>query len=62
MYFNLLVQRLREKSGTPVNLVDYYEFATVDIISDRTFGELSDCLEKTKIHVRRSYKSKVWPY
>ncbi|PVH87312.1 cytochrome P450 [Cadophora sp. DSE1049] len=50
-YFDLLIQRLREKSDTPVNLVEYYEFATVDIISDLAFGESFDCLEKTEMHL-----------
>ncbi|KAK0115298.1 hypothetical protein ONS96_013757 [Cadophora gregata f. sp. sojae] len=50
-YFDLLIQRLRENSEKPVNLVEYYEFATVDIISDLAFGESFDCLEKTEIHL-----------
>ncbi|KAH9218486.1 cytochrome P450 [Leptodontidium sp. 2 PMI_412] len=50
-YFDLLIQRLREKSDSPVNMVEYFEFATVDIISDLTFGESFDCLEKLEIHL-----------
>ena len=50
-YFDLLIQRLQERSGKPVDMVEYYEFATVDIISDLAFGESFDCLEKEEMHV-----------
>ncbi|KAH7330188.1 cytochrome P450, partial [Rhexocercosporidium sp. MPI-PUGE-AT-0058] len=50
-YFDLLIRRLREKADRPIDVVDYFEFATVDIISDLAFGESFDCLEKTEIHL-----------
>ncbi|KAJ5047261.1 uncharacterized protein L3040_003098 [Drepanopeziza brunnea f. sp. 'multigermtubi'] len=50
-YFGLLIQRLRENSGSPVDVAQYYEFATFDIVGDLTYGESFDCLEKLEVHL-----------
>ncbi|RSM10901.1 hypothetical protein CDV31_007029 [Fusarium ambrosium] len=46
-YVNLLIMRLADKSGAGnkrVNLVDWYNFTTFDIMGDLTFGEPLDHL------------------
>ena len=52
-YFDLLIQRLHENCGQPVNMVDWYHLTTFDLIGDLTFGESFDCLETSKMHVRK---------
>jgi cytochrome P450 len=49
-YTDLLVQRMHEHAGLPVDLVAWFHFATFDIIGDLAFGEPFDCLEKSEVH------------
>lgn len=51
-YVNLLVSSLREKtsSGTSINMVDWFNYVTFDIIGDLGFGEPFDCLKNTAYH------------
>jgi cytochrome P450 len=52
-YVDLLMQRLREKIGEgtrAVNLVEWYNFTTFDIIGDLAFGEPFDCLKNSDYH------------
>ncbi|GAB1317188.1 Isotrichodermin C-15 hydroxylase [Madurella fahalii] len=45
-----LMQRMRERAGTTVNLIDWFNFTAFDIIGDLTFGESFGCLEESKMH------------
>lgn len=38
-YIDLLVQKLRQNSGIPINMVKWYNFTTFDLIGDLVFGE-----------------------
>ncbi|KAJ5768975.1 hypothetical protein N7520_003534 [Penicillium odoratum] len=52
-YIDLLMQRLREISHggtTPVNIVNWFNFTTFDIIGDLSFGEPFDCLANSDYH------------
>lgn len=46
-HIDLLVERLSEKAraGQQVDMVDYYNMTTFDIIGDLAFGESFDCLK-----------------
>ncbi|KAF2195526.1 cytochrome P450 [Zopfia rhizophila CBS 207.26] len=54
-YVELMIEKLRERvrenGGTEavVNVVQWYNFASVDIISDLAFGESFGCLEKGEL-------------
>ncbi|KAH8808674.1 toxin biosynthesis cytochrome P450 monooxygenase [Xylogone sp. PMI_703] len=53
IYIDLLIQRLRESSGggkTELDIVDWYNWTTFDIISDLMFGESFDCLADRNYH------------
>ncbi|KXX74697.1 putative sterigmatocystin biosynthesis P450 monooxygenase stcF [Madurella mycetomatis] len=43
-------QRMRERAGTTVDLVDWFNFTAFDIIGDLTFGEPFGCLEESRMH------------
>jgi cytochrome P450 len=51
-YLDLLIQQLKTKadSGEVVNLVQWYNFTTFDIIGDLAFGEPFGCLEAGVYH------------
>jgi cytochrome P450 len=55
-YVTLLVTRLREKAaaagtdGGVVNMVDWFNFTTFDIVGDLSFGESFDCLKNSNYH------------
>jgi len=52
-HINLLMQRLREKCGNgteALNLADWYNFTTFDVIGDLAFGESFGCLENSDYH------------
>jgi cytochrome P450 len=49
-YASLLMQRMRDNAGTPVDLCAWFHFATFDIIGDLTFGEPFHCLEQSRFH------------
>ena len=49
-YMRLMMQRLHERVGTPVDLCAWSHFATFDIIGDLTFGEPFNCLEDGCYH------------
>jgi cytochrome P450 len=55
LYFELLVQRLNEKIDSPasgkVDLTQWYNFLTFDIIGDLCFGESFGALESGEYHV-----------
>ena len=50
-YFDLLIQRLRENCTKPVDIVQWYNSTTFDIVGDLLFGESYECLEKSRLHV-----------
>jgi hypothetical protein len=50
-YFDLLMQRLHENCEKPVDMVNWYNLTTFDIISDLTFGESFHRLENSRLHV-----------
>lgn len=52
-YVDLLMQRLRIKSGAgtkALDMVAWYNFTTFDIIGDLAFGEPFDCLKNSTYH------------
>ncbi|KAK4450260.1 Isotrichodermin C-15 hydroxylase [Podospora aff. communis PSN243] len=49
-YASLLMQRMRDNAGTPVDLCAWFHFVTFDIIGDLTFGEPFRCLEQSRFH------------
>ena len=53
-YINLLMQRLEEEarksSENPVDIVNYLNWTTFDIIGDLAFGEPFGCLENSQYH------------
>jgi hypothetical protein len=50
-YFDLLIQRLHENCAKPVDIVQWYNSTTFDIVGDLLFGESYECLEKSRLHV-----------
>ena len=53
-YVDLLVQRLYENCAAPVDIVKWYNSTTFDIVGDLLFGESYECLQKSRLHVRKS--------
>lgn len=51
-YVNLFIDRLRTRAleGTIIDIVQWYNFATFDLIGDLAFGEPFGCLEKSGYH------------
>ncbi|KAJ5804831.1 hypothetical protein N7474_010697 [Penicillium riverlandense] len=52
-YMDLLIQRLHELStpgSTVVDMTNWYNYTTFDIIGDLAFGESFGCLENSKYH------------
>jgi cytochrome P450 len=58
LYADLLISRLREIVATPanqangvlLNIVDWLNYFTIDIIGDLAFGESFDCLKNSNYH------------
>lgn len=51
-YFDSLIQKLNENcTNGPVDLSKFFNFVTVDIIGDLTFGQSFDCLKNSALHV-----------
>ena len=53
-YTDLLVRRMREKSGggeAALNMAAFFNWATFDIIGDLVFGQSFRCLEKCEYHL-----------
>jgi cytochrome P450 len=50
-YFDLLIQRLHENWVKPVDIVQWYNSTTFDLIGDLLFGESYGCLENSRLHV-----------
>ncbi|KAF4976231.1 hypothetical protein FZEAL_7069 [Fusarium zealandicum] len=67
-YIDLLFQRLQEQCDDgrrPLNIVNWFNFTTFDIIGDLAFGEPFGCLENTDYHpwvelIFASVKSATW--
>jgi cytochrome P450 len=52
-YIDMLIARLKERSqggNVPLNVVDWYNWTTFDIIGDLTFGEPFGCLSNAGYH------------
>lgn len=49
-YVDLLIQRLRENSGKPQDLMALFNWTTFDLIGDLAFGESFDCLKHQRYH------------
>jgi hypothetical protein len=56
-YFNLLIQRLHENCAKSVNIVQWYNATTFDIVGDLLFGESYECLENSRLHVSSVIKN-----
>jgi hypothetical protein len=50
-YVDLLIQRLHENCAKLVDIVQWYNSTTFDIIGDLLIGESYECLEKSRLHV-----------
>ena len=66
-YFNLLIEKLQDAAAaaTPVDMVQWYNFTTFDLIGDLTLGKSFGCLKDNEYHdwVRRIFKSiKIGPF
>lgn len=56
-YVNLLVERLRAKSGGEnLDIAHWYHLFTFDIVGDLTFGDSFHGLEKSVLHASLSEK------
>lgn len=49
-YVNLLIQRLKERGGEVIDLVEWLNYTTFDIAGDLSFGESFECLMNGKTH------------
>lgn len=49
-YVDLLVKRMHERVGQPVDLWAWLNYTTFDLIGDLTFGEPFGCLENSRFH------------
>ena len=55
-YIGLLIKRLHEKTDgsangkAAVNIVDWFNYTTFDIIGDLSFGESLGCLDESRLH------------
>ncbi|RDL35462.1 uncharacterized protein BP5553_07393 [Venustampulla echinocandica] len=49
-YISQLVSKLHENCAQPVNILQWYNFTTFDVIGDLTFGESFACLETSTLH------------
>ena len=66
-YIDLLIQRLRDiaTTGMPIDMVEWYNFTTFDLIGDLAIGKSFDCLKNSRYHswVSSIYNSvKIGPY
>jgi hypothetical protein len=50
-YFDLLILRLHENCAKPINIVQWYNATTFDIVGDLLFGDPYGCLEESRLHV-----------
>ncbi|KAL3425984.1 cytochrome P450 [Phlyctema vagabunda] len=50
IYFDQLMQRLKENCGKPVDMQKWFSFFAFDVIGDLTFGESFKALETSKEH------------
>jgi hypothetical protein len=51
-YFDLLIQRLHENCGKVVDMNNWYNLTTFDIIGDLAFGESFEGLKNSGVHVK----------
>ena len=60
-HVDLLMQRLREvsKTGRPIDIHQWFNYTTFDIIGDLAFGEPFGCLESSTYH---PWVSQLFPY
>lgn len=49
-YVDLLIHRLRERTSQKVNLTDWLNFTSFDIIGDLAYAEPFNCLQDSKMH------------
>lgn len=49
-YIDLLMQRLTEMNGKPINICEYLNWTTFDIIADLVFGKPFGCLAQAETH------------
>jgi len=49
-YVDLLMKRMHERAGQPVDLWAWLNYTTFDLIGDLTFGEPFGCLEHSRFH------------
>lgn len=50
-YMDLLIRRLRQNcQNGPLDMVDWYNFTTFDLIGDLAFGDSFGCLESSRLH------------
>jgi len=49
-YVDLLMQRLRERSGQKADLTAWFNYTTFDLVGDLAFGEPFNCLKNSTYH------------
>ena len=49
-YVDLLMQRLRERSGERADLTAWFNYTTFDLVGDLAFGEPFNCLKDSRYH------------
>ena len=49
-YFDQLILKLKERDGSPQDMVAWFNFITFDIIGDLTLGESFGCLKESALH------------
>jgi cytochrome P450 len=51
VYVDLLISKLGTVAGKPINIVEWYNWTTFDLIGDLAYGEAFGCLENTGYHL-----------
>ncbi|KAK5655987.1 hypothetical protein OQA88_5125 [Cercophora sp. LCS_1] len=49
-HVDMLIQRFRERAGTQIDLCEWFNYTSFDVIGDLVFGESFGCLEKGELH------------
>jgi cytochrome P450 len=49
-HIDMLMQRMHERAGQPIDMARWFNFTTFDIIGSLTFGEPFGCLREAKYH------------
>jgi len=56
-YVDQLVEQMKARAGTTVDLVEWLNFCTFDVSGDLSFGESFDCLKNGRPHPSHSHRT-----